>query len=658
MTDSLPEKVHFIGVGGVGMAGLAFLLKRKGHIVTGCDKYASARTRWLEDEGIPVAIGHSPDHLAGVDAVVATPAVPRDEPEFAAAGAVRWRGNLLAELVNSSDGVAVCGTHGKTTTATFTAKLLRALGDNPSWCIGGETGSMPVAGDGTGPFVVEADESDGTLARYAARTLVVTSIDFDHPEHFKGAAEYRACYDAAIAAAGDVVKSWELDPSDWPELDKLVVGRHNVVNARAAIEVALRRGHTREEIASALPYALSELPDRRFEMVHPPSASPRSADFADAFAVVTDYAHHPAELSCAMSMARDLGPRRLRVLFQPHRHSRTSALLNEFPSAFAAADEVVLLPVYSAFEKPIPGGDIADLYAAFRRRQMESGLWPEGLILARSPLEAWRHVHLTVRPGDLVLLAGAGDIVGILPKVREDCAAPLPAEPRRFTPLAPLSFFRTGGATCGGGRRIVVGQGSNTWFSDCADDCEIVRPPLPSGSSFGIPWMAGIPGTIGGWAKMNAGAFGHSISERIESVTVERDDGSRETIPAAACGFGYRTSSIPGTIVDVKLKPPPVEDEGAAADYLARRKRFPPRTCGSVFKNPPCGKTAGELLDAAGAKTLAVGGARVWEEHANVIKTEEDATSSDVLALARLMARAVQFKFGVALQPEISGIVV
>jgi len=678
------EKLHFIGIGGVGMAGLAYLLKKRGHDVSGCDKYSSPRTEWLKNEGVRVEIGHSPSHLAGIDALVATPAVPPEEPEFAAANEIRWRGDVLAGLVNDSDGIAVCGTHGKTTTATFTAKLLRALGDDPSWCIGGETGAMPVAGVGAGPIVVEADESDGTLTRYAAKTLVLNAVDFDHLEHFASPDAYFDCYRTAIsrtsravivcadhpkalALAREAVSpdvrliSFGLAPeadvsaADWPEIAPLVLGKHNIANALAAVAVALSLGHSRKEILSALPSILSDLPDRRFEVVHPATATPRSLPLSDSFAVVTDYAHHPQELSCAVSMARDLKPKRLRVLFQPHRHSRTRALLDEFPAAFAAADEVVLLPVYAAFEKPIPGGDIADLYAAFRRRRTSSNLWPDGLLLARSPHEAWRHVFLTARPGDLILLAGAGDIVNLLPKVREDCAIPLPAEPRRFTPLANLSFFRTGGETCGGGRKIVVGQGSNMWFPDCADDCEIVRPPLPLGASFGIPWMAGIPGTIGGWAKMNAGAFGHSISERIESVTVEHENGERETIPAEKCGFGYRKSTIKGVIVDVRLKA--AADAGeTAAGYLARRKRFPPRTCGSVFKNPPGEKTAGQLLDAAGAKTFSVGGARVWEEHANVIVAEEGATSSDILALARLMARAVEFKFGISLQPEIAGL--
>ena len=739
------KRIHFLGIGGVGMAGLAFLLKKRGHIVTGCDKYSTPRTRWLESEGIPVSIGHSPSHLSGIDAVVATPAMRPEEPEFAIAlercaqskasqsNAVQnrslsndidvrnafglhWRGDVLATLVNASDGIAICGTHGKTTTATFTAKLLRALGDDPSWCIGGETGAMPVAGMGTGPLVVEADESDGTLAHYSPATIVLNAVDFDHLEHFSSPDAYFACYSSAIANTRSHVifcadhpkaaaiaraatkpsaklisfgfaSNADVSAADWPEIPPLVLGRHNVLNALAAVSIALARGHSRAEIAAALPSALSELPNRRFEIIHPNNSARTIAGRSvlnaplpldDSFAVVTDYAHHPAELSCAVEMARALNPKRLRVLFQPHRHSRTRALLKEFPSAFSSADEITLLPTYAAFEDPIPGGDIADLYSAFRELQLSSQtlsrprpnatlpqqtiLWPCGLRLARSPLEAWRHVFLTADPGDLILLAGAGNIIDLVPRILQDCA--MPFVQREFKPLAQFSFFRTGGMTCGGGRPIIVGQGSNIWFSDCADDCEIIRPPLPIGATLGIPWMVGIPGTVGGWAKMNAGAFGHSFSECIESVTVELSDGSRRTIPASECGFGYRTSSIPGLIVDVKIKEnDTVSDTGmadcpqaSAEHYLSRRKRFPPRTCGSVFKNPQNGRTAGQLLDAAGAKSLRVGGAKVWEEHANVIVAEDGATSSDILALARLMARAVEFKFGISLEPEIRGI--
>ena len=160
--------------------------------------------------------------------------------------------------------------------------------------------------------------------------------------------------------------------------------------------------------------------------------------------------------------------------------------------------------------------------------------------------------------------------------------------------------------------------------------------------------MAGIPGTVGGWIKMNAGAFGHSIGEIVRRVKVDGRWLDRDE-----CGFGYRKSSITGTIEDAEFDP--VVDSQTAADYLARRRDFPPRCCGSVFKNPP-GGFAGRLLEEAGAKGLSVGGAYVWEGHANVIAVRDGGTSSDILALARIMRERVRHRFGVRLEPEIAGL--
>lgn len=670
-------KYHFAGIGGVGMAGVAFLLKDAGCDVSGCDLHSTPRTHWLEGNGIHVAHGHSPLHVAhGVDVCVFTPAVPKDNPEFLAAKdagcEVRYRGEVLADLFNSMEGIAVCGTHGKTTTATFIAKLLRALGEDPSWCIGGETDDFPVAGAGSsGCLVAEADESDGTLALYRAKTLVVTSLDYDHPDHFKTYDDYLACYDAAIKAADCVIRSFELPTDDWPELRELVLGEHNVRNARTAVEVALRRGHSREAIVAALPDVLSALPDRRFETVWPECAA-ENGRCEERITVVTDYAHHPAEIACAVSMARSLHPKRLRVIFQPHRYSRTKALLNDFPPAFTGVDETVLVPVYPAFEKPMPGGDIADLYLAFRQSAQR------GLILSRSAEEAWRHVYLTAVPGDMIMVLGAGDLINLLPQIKDDMEHLAHAESPAANPvdLSQFSFFRTGGVSYGhvvnartqrhgaDGRRIrcavIVGGGSNMWFSDCVTDCDIVKAPPDSqaarpGASLlaahpELSFMAGIPGTIGGWVKMNAGAFGDSFGNHVEYVVA---DGRK--IPATECGFAYRSSSIEGLVTEVGLKPA-AASSGTPAEYMARRRRFPPRTCGSVFKNPSPRQPAGRLLEECGAKSLRVGGAYVWEGHANVIVAGEGCTSSDILALARLMAARVRDRFGIALEPEICGL--
>jgi len=185
---------------------------------------------------------------------------------------------------------------------------------------------------------------------------------------------------------------------------------------------------------------------------------------------------------------------------------------------------------------------------------------------------------------------------------------------------------------------------------------EYIKTDGPAGSpgaALGIPWMAGIPGTVGGWVKMNAGAFGHSISEVISRVNV---DGT--WIDVADCGFGYRKSSIKGEIRDVEwdsAKLAAAKAEGDAAGYLAKRSKFPSGTFGSVFKNPT-GDFAGRLLEAAGAKGLRVGGAYVWDCHANVIVRGDGATPSDVLALAILMRNRVRFRFGVTLEPEVCGL--
>ena len=663
------KSVHLIGIGGVGMAGLAVLLKSRGYAVSGCDLHASPRTKWLEGQGIAVAIGHDPSHLAGIDEVVVTPAVSKDEPELVSfRGPIRYRGEVLAEIVNETeDAIAVCGSHGKTTTATWVAKLLRALGESVSWCIGGETGAFPVAhatgkvevegggGQRRGPvLVVEADESDGTLALYKAKTLVVNKCEYDHPDHFKTEEDYFACYEAAKRQAGCVVESECLE-CGFSNDEKLLLGephreyavsprsdfslvlktlpKHNLRNMRAAIEVALRRGHAMDDIARALPGVVAELPDRRFQIIWPPTsqAPQTSQTFQASATVVADYAHHPTEMKCAIEMARMRCTGKLRVLFQPHRYSRTKALLKDFSAALKGADEVVLCPTYSAFEKPIEGGDVADLYCACREFFNTEG-GGRRLFLARSCEEAWEHAHNSMSEGDLTLLLGAGDIINLVPRVQKD----LSSHPSSLIPHP---------------SRIFIGAGSNTWKSDLNLNVEYVKTEGPAnapGASLGIPWMAGIPGTIGGWVKMNAGAFGHSISEVIAKVKV---DG--KWISAAECGFSYRHSDITGEIQDVMLKP--LRPQGDAKDFLARRKRFPTGTFGSFFKNPP-GDYAGRLLEEAGAKGLKVGGAYVWEEHANVIVRGEGATPSDVLALARLMRNRVLFRFGIALEPEVCGI--
>ncbi len=759
------------------MSGVAVLLHAKGYDVSGCDLSSSPRTQWLESLGIPVAIGHSPSHITDdLDELVVTPAVPKSNSEFATATnyslstthsplSIRYRGEVLASIVNSENAIAVCGTHGKTTTSTFITRLLQELGESPSWCIGGETGSLPVAGYTTNhyhsltttrhplpcaqqrhcearsdvaissPLVVEADESDGTLALYKPQTLVLTSADMDHLEHFESEEAYFNCYRTVLKNSHNVIvcrdhaKAFELASESHPspitygthELSDVratniklnadsssftvilserfggesaeftipVSGSHNVLNALAAITVARLHNPTlinviaSEAWQSKLAKACSTLPARRFETL---------VD-ANGIKIITDYAHHPAELKRAVEMARLANPKRLRVLFQPHRYSRTKALADEFPAAFENADELILIPVYPAFEEPIPGGDIADLYKKILDHRNNSGhcearsdvaiLNP--LILSRSVSEAWRHAYLTAQPGDMILLMGAGDIISIAPRVKEDMKNFTVR--REWTSLANHSFFKTGGKTCGGGAPLIIGAGSNTWISDCATDCEITKSRnneitesqnyeisklrnietslsgsklislLNAAGYHFLDFMAGIPGSIGGWTAMNAGAFGHSFGDYVESITFA--DGT--VISHDECGFEYRKCAVAArglivsiTLSPVSLNPSQPTNELHREHYLAKRNPFPPRTCGSVFKNPP-NDFAGRLLEEVGAKSLSVGGAYIWEEHANVIVAKDGCTSSDILALSRLMIAAVREKFGITLEYEIKG---
>ena len=320
-------------------------------------------------------------------------------------------------------------------------------------------------------------------------------------------------------------------------------------------------------------------------------------------------------LTAVVRRAKSDSRGKLRVLFRPESAEVAEAWE---PVAFAEADEVVFVPSVGSLEKPEPGRDVADCYRTCR----DSLVGGPRLLMSRNRCEAWEHVANSQAEGDAVLSVGAGE-------------APV-AEGMR--------------------RRIWIGQGSNTWISDLNLSVDYVKTSGPAGNagaSLGIPWMAGIPGTVGGWIKMNAGAFGHSISELVEAVKV---DGGWMT--AEACGFAYRHSDIRGEIQDVKWREDLLREAKAAwspHEFLARRKAFPPGTYGSFFKNPE-GDHAGRLLEAAGAKTLRVGGAYVWREHANVIVRGEGATSSDVLALARLMRRLVRSCFGVTLEPEVQGI--
>lgn len=780
MSFSENQQIHMVGVCGVGMAGVARLLAHRGHVVSGCDSQLNELSSALRSAGVKLYEGHSADHMKDLpekSVIVVTPAVSADEPELVAARKrgipVIRRGEVLASLVSQSTGIAVCGTHGKTTTSCFVVRLFQELGADPGWCIGGfTTGLGGVADPGDNDLlVVEADESDGTLRHYHPVVTVVNNIDIDHLEHFDGEDDLLECFrdvvrqtrSAVCVCADDeralrVVRDCGVDALAYglsaeatlkavnvesvagsSSFDLVyrrqhigrvsigVGGVHNIVNALGAVAAALSSGYSVEELVCALPAACSELPGRRFEFLGE----------RDGVCYVADYAHHPVELRAAVQMALDYQPDRVVAVFQPHRYTRTLAMGMDFPPAFEGVDEVVLLPVYAASEAPLEGGDICDLYAHFRKE-----LGGPVVTLCRSLAECGLYLERTVKNGDLVLIAGAGDVINLRSLLAEDVHCVylerLVEELRGYSGvkaslnvnLQPYSIFPTRGvgmvvevvdkkavaaavALC---RKYGVewrpaGAGFNTFISDCGMDscllhfsarsvsaygyavtrtesrpptlrslsdttgvdenCDICVSCIMNGTKLldelrkaglsGLEFMTGIPGSVGGWLAMNAGAHGGCISDCVESVEFVNADGEIVELPARECGFSYRNCDVvrAGFALSCRLRLQKSSSEFVKSTMdRFRDKRIPLaglRTAGSVFRNPP-GDHAGRLLDEAGCKSLRIGGAYVADFHANIIVAGDGCTASDVLALTQMMRNRVKFRFDVDLHCEMRGI--
>ena len=437
---ALGAPVHMSGIGGVGMAGLALLLRSAGIHVSGCDLQPGPFSEGLRATGIPVGTGHAWEQTQPpVEWVIRSPAVRMEQPDLQHALSrglpIARRGEVLPVLVEqAARSVAVAGTHGKTTTSTLIAQLMERL--EPSWCIGGVSACYPMpGGTGNGPLVVEADESDGTLAHYTADVALVTNVDFDHMEHFASVADFEQCFATFMGQARDCVvycaddaRATSLALSSrkkvlgygfsatapvrgaWTGKREMVVsfpdgrempitlprtlpGRHNALNLLGALAVCYELD-VPERIWKPAIQELS-LPARRFEVV---------ADGCG-IQVVTDYAHHPVEIRAVIRMARELHAGRLLVVFQPHRYTRTLALLDAFPEAFAGVDRLVLTPVYAASEKPLAGASSKDLQHQFSAK---NGVCDA--VLAENLEQAATLIGNEMRSGDLILVIGAGDV--------------------------------------------------------------------------------------------------------------------------------------------------------------------------------------------------------------------------------------------------------
>ncbi|MBS7457741.1 UDP-N-acetylmuramate--L-alanine ligase [Coralloluteibacterium stylophorae] len=444
------SRVHFIGIGGAGMSGIAEVLCTLGYVVSGSDMADNRVTRRLASLGARVERGHAPEHLGDADVVVISSAIRQDNPELIAARTQRIpvvpRAEMLAELMRFRRGIAVAGTHGKTTTTSLIASVLSEGGIDPTFVIGGQLLSAGAnARLGTGQWLVaEADESDGSFLRLNPLIAVVTNIDADHLENYGGDfGRVRAafseflhrlpfyglavlCIDdpevAELAAAmprhmmtyglADVadVRAEHVSPeggrtrfrlclpeSECVDVTLNMPGRHNVLNALAAAAIGWQLGVDAAAIARALEGFQGV--GRRFNALGEIAFGRGSA------LVVDDYGHHPRELAAVFAAARGGWPdRRLVVAFQPHRYSRTRDLLDDFAAVLSSADAVVLTDVYPAGEAPIANADAKALARAIRSR----GRLDPVLVGPAAELPAL--LPDVLADGDLLLVMGAGDI--------------------------------------------------------------------------------------------------------------------------------------------------------------------------------------------------------------------------------------------------------
>jgi UDP-N-acetylmuramate--alanine ligase len=454
------QRIHFIGIGGAGMSGIAELLQAQGYTVTGSDQVASDATRRLQGLGLRVAIGHDAAHIAGAQVVVVSSAVKADNPERVAARTfgvpVVHRAQMLAELMRRQAGLAIAGTHGKTTTTALVTSVLIEAGRDPSFVVGGVlagvgTGSRLGAGDF---IVVEADESDASFLHLMPQLAVVTNIDADHMDTYGHSLDrlhgafvdfvHRLpFYGAAIVCSDDPgvhailprlqrpLRRYGLgDAAEWravdvralaggrmqftvqrPDAAALAVdlnlaGVHNVRNALAAIALAAELGLPDAAVQRALAGFAGV--GRRFQ--HHGSLPTRDGG---QYTLIDDYGHHPVEMAAVLAAARGAFPgRRLVLAFQPHRYSRTRDCLDDFARVLAQADAVWLTEVYAAGEAPIAGADGRALVQAV---QAHGGTAPQ---FVPDLAELAPALAAQAQGGDVLITLGAGSIADVPQQLR------------------------------------------------------------------------------------------------------------------------------------------------------------------------------------------------------------------------------------------------
>ena len=749
LLGSTPRRIHLIGVAGSGMSGIAALLLALGHRVSGSDKVDTQEVERLRRKGLVFASPQGAELVSDSELVIFSSAIRPGNPAYDAAltqgKRMARRAEVLAAVMSGKQGVVVCGMHGKTTTSAMAAHVLRAGGLKPSHYVGAE---IPILGtnarwDSEGEHLVaEGDESDGTLVYYHPRHALVLNIEPEHLDHYAdmkaidavftqltqqtsgniyywaddaGATRVCSAQERAIPVGTAAHCHYRLEGLEQQGLTTCFVvfcgnqllgrvqlgipGAHNAHNALLVIALAMDLGVPFAVIAEALEAFRGA--KRRFELKYQDSE----------VRVFDDYGHHPTEIAATIATARGAmeGAGRLVVLFQPHRYSRTAALVPEFAAAFRDADIVYVAPIYSAGEAPIPGIDASTIVLAAR----EAG--HPYIFQAASVLAAGIAVAPLIKKGDFIVSLGAGNIheAGSF-LVRE---LTLRTQLRRAMgegairiaePLSKHTTMRVGGPArfwaepeteegfadlvrvCHdeGIPLMVMGRGSNLIVRDggfpgvvihlargsfaeaTVEGNEItagvgmklkqIAAVARNAGLSGFEWMDGIPGNLGGALRMNAGAMGVQTFDQVARLRLADQDGNIVSRTSDEIEVHYRNVpvlhnhyALSATLSGV---PSPVDqiDRLLGSSFKHRKETQPAAaSAGCIFKNPGA-ISAGRLIEELGFKNSAIGGARVSEVHANFIVNDGGATAAEILSLISRIQDKARAERGIELETEVS----
>jgi len=742
-----PVRIHLIGVAGAGMSGLARMLLEMGHIVSGCDRVTSEETKSLQKVGLNFSNPHNPVLIKNSEIVIYSSAIREENPALKAARehgcTCMRRAECLAAILSTKKGFLVAGTHGKTTTSSLTTHLMRKSGICPSHYVGAE---IPVLGanahwnEDSEYLIAEGDESDGTLVNYKPQHSIILNIEAEHLdfyndiEHIKEVfhtlckqTKGKIIYCKSDEGARSVCENYPNSISyGWQDADYTatnirckkghnffkinykgealgnvelgIPGNHNVLNALAAIAASIEMGADFSSIRKALKSFAGAR--RRFEVKY----------ISDNYQIVDDYGHHPTEVSATLQTAQSLKPKRLIVLFQPHRYSRTLLLKKDFGLALQNLDILIASDIYPASELPIEGVSGQCIIDAVH---------DQGSVIAKfipNIKDAQHAIGNLLKPGDMVLTLGAGNIheagtrLAADLRIMEELSKEVPEDIiwRLYEPMSKHSTAGIGGPaqywiepqtfealqSCFvyfKSRNIpitIIGRGSNLIVRDGGIRGAVIRPSsgifekielrgnqiiagagirLKKLASFalqnklsGFEWMEGIPGYVGGSLRQNAGSHSGEMWDRFKSAICLDDEGEIIQFKKERMqGASYRI--IPefehNIVMQASFEGIPDDSKNIKAlmdNYHALRKNSQPLepSAGCTFINPIEG-SAGKLIDILGLKGLSVGKAQISKIHANFIINTGGATAKDVIELIEIIRKKVNDAYGVTLQVEV-----